>query len=214
MKARSLIALTSLLYLLSACAATNDQPMWFKELGEPKAADSVDYATVNEQVFRKSCTGCHSSVQPRLDTYDQVTAALRAIEDDVFVKRSMPKNGSLTPSQLAALRKWIDLGAPEFSTPREKPEEPGPTPAPIPNSWAALSEKVVNVSCAGCHFPDNPNGRTDLTTAAGFKASIGSIMYLTLVEKESPMPPIDKPQLTDEQKRILTEWVIANQPEE
>ena len=176
-----------------------------------QSADAVTFAEVEKTVFATSCMSCHAQTFPHLADYADVKASVAAIDNAVFSKHSMPKNSSLSNEQLSLLRQWIDDGAPEFD------EKPTPTPTPsagdVP-TFAKLRAGLINVSCAGCHFAGNPDGRVDLTNAKDFKASLGTIMYSTLVEKEEPMPPKDKVPLTDEQKRLLTEWVIANEPEE
>jgi uncharacterized membrane protein len=200
------LSVVCLAFFAAGCAVDDHQPMVFEDAS---SFSTIDFATVNEKVFKKSCTGCHSKTHVPLATFSEIKAALHGIEDDVFVKRSMPKDGSLTAMQRALLRKWIDAGGPKVEN--EKPTEPGERP---PGTWKAMREQFVNVSCAGCHYKDNPEGLTNLTDVAVFKGSIDSILFLSFLSKDAPMPPIDKPQLTDEQKRLLTEWIIANQPEE
>lgn len=171
----------------------------------------ISFSDVQKTLFKPTCMNCHSTRFPHFSTYTEVKAALSQIERTVLVEHSMPKDGSLSGLQLATLQKWIELGAPENAV----APAPGPTStSPSAVTWAAVNSAFVSVSCASCHYAHNPEGRTNLTDVKTFKASIGTIMYVSLVEKESPMPPANLPPLTDDQKRVLTEWVIAGQPEE
>lgn len=175
---------------------------------------NVGFADIQKAVLTPSCLGCHATQFPHFSAYEDVKAALGEIQQAVFNDHSMPQSGSLSDNQLAILKRWIDSGAPEVA---QQGVSPAPTPSPPPQTtptWAGLRRTLVNVSCASCHFPNNPDGRVDLTDVKTFKASIGTILYVTLVEKDSPMPPIDQAPLTLDQKRALTEWVIAGQPEE
>lgn len=205
MRRRLIAWLVVSLSLASCDFQNNKQSVTFPQDDQPQG---VGFDQVKTQVLAVSCLSCHSTQAPHLADFATAHAAAAAIELAVFVNKTMPQAGTLSPLQLSVLKTWIDEGAPELP-----PSSPEPSPSPSgsgPVQWSQLKLGLVDVSCAGCHFPANPQGIPDLTDQADFESVLGTLLYLTIVEKVSPMPPLPA-QITDDQKRLLTEWVIDGQ---
>ena len=211
---RLILVTASFVLTLSLIACNSKVSKLASDDGVVMDLSTVVFADVSERVLKTSCLSCHSKTFPHMETYQEVKAALSQIDRAVFGSRSMPKNGVLSNRQYDILRKWIDLGAPETAAPAATTPVVSVPPLAEATTWKSMREKFVEISCASCHFKGNTEGRIDLTDPKVFKGSIGTILYLSLIEKENPMPPIDKTQLSDVQKRTLTEWIISGQPEE
>ena len=179
------------------------------ETSEAVVDHSVGYDEVSRSVISKSCTTCHDTQRPTLMDFQSVNNAADAIRQEVFGDRRMPPNTILPADQRAILKKWLDEGAPQIApaTPVTAPSN-GPTKGRV--TWSMVKAKVADVSCAGCHYPKNPAGLTDLTDENVFQSEIASILDATLVETVTPMPPLPA-TLTNGQKRLLSEWVIDGQ---
>jgi uncharacterized membrane protein len=139
---------------------------------EPLNAASINYKFVREKVFEPHCIRCHSTSggdkgDVNLETYDQVIANLKTIEETVFIDQSMPPakaGGPLAAYEKSVLRMWIDVGAPleatqpgPSPTPNGTPEptEPLPTPSMGPevveSTWADIYAKIIEPKCIKCH---------------------------------------------------------------
>lgn len=184
------------------------------------------YEDVKNKVFLKSCISCHGSdshTPPNLTVYSEIQEAIQSIDAAVFQKQTMPKGGTLTNDQLEILKIWIEEGTPEFAnptpqqpTPPSSVEEPvlGSENKPVPPkktaTWSQIRKDVIDVSCSSCHFKGNDNGLTDQTDLKTFQGSLATSIYLIFLEKDTPMPPLPA-KLDDDQKRLITEWLIDGQ---
>jgi uncharacterized membrane protein len=241
-EAAHLLMGVSALLILQACAFHQDKAGPLSSPGNPQSAHpnaptlSVGFKEVNEQIISKSCLECHSSRHPVLTSYENVIAALPQIQRAVLVDKIMPpaQKGPLSSDQLSLLQNWIDAKAPQepvvlnsSSPPTSGPNSPTGTASPSPTpsgtasgtpprviTWTQLKKEVVDLRCASCHYEKNPKGLIDLTKVKVFKDSIGTIMYATLIEKDTPMPPKQRGPLTVDQKKLLTDWIIDGQVED
>jgi uncharacterized membrane protein len=175
-----------------------------------------------------------------LVTYNDVKANLSDIKADI-ADDSMPKNRApLTARQKQIVNSWIDAGAPEVAV--QKPEaptlpptdpgaEPTPTPEPTPQptpqptpeqpmpaalDWLSVKTLVIDQACLGCHSAPKNRGDVNLETHQNTLSS------LTLVDEQirgGTMPigknPAtgEKNKLTDEQKKLILDWIQAGAPE-
>ena len=200
-----LAALTLCLFLSlqSGCSFTEE-----KTAPQLSASGSVGSGTgfdqIKTQVLTPSCLQCHATKAPLMTSYATIQPALDSIRQAVFVNRSMPKNGALTTAQSALLLSWLNSGGPEF--PNSPPAPIAPPAAQGPISWRSLKKKVIDVSCASCHFAKNTQGISDYTDLATFRASIDTIVFTTLLISEAPMPPLPA-TLTPSQRRLLADWI-------
>jgi len=84
----------------------------------PTQADSVvTFADDIEPFITGSCAStpsCHAdgSTLPVLETYDQITANIAAIERRAIKTKTMPPSGPANQQELDGLQKWIDDGMP------------------------------------------------------------------------------------------------------
>lgn len=198
--------------LISSCAYRVEKE------GEPMAklnATSLGFSEVQTAILGPKCARCHGWVA----SYDGVVANLteisaRIMSADPGFMMPPPGRGTLTAEEKAALQSWITRGAPQFADggTGNQPVEPAPnpTPAPVPApgglNFAAVQQKVFAPKCSRCH---------------GFVGSYeGVAARLTEIESRvrSPlefeqMPPPKAPQLTEEEKNLLLDWIKAGAPE-
>lgn len=131
---------------------------------------SPSFAQVRDQVFVPKCITCHHH-QNDFSDYAKTYAERGSIHQRVFVDRSMPKGDTLTGSQSALLKKWLDSGAPEQAElpPANPAPEPTVTPAPKPTATPGPGDPVAEAlvvirqnyeakihplfkrSCTACH---------------------------------------------------------------
>ncbi|MGZ3687549.1 MAG: c-type cytochrome [Bdellovibrionota bacterium] len=78
---------------------------------------SVTWAAINKQVFAPHCAKCHNDSRSakgvNLTNYPDVVNNKGEIDIQVFQTQEMPPTGSLSDSELKALRTWIDEGMPK-----------------------------------------------------------------------------------------------------
>lgn len=77
---------------------------------------ALTYAEINTKFFSKYCIACHGIAGGvDLKTYANVKKHIDKIKTTALVEKSMPKIGSLMPSEadLKLLKDWIDASAPE-----------------------------------------------------------------------------------------------------
>lgn len=77
---------------------------------------SSKFTTDVQPIINLHCatTNCHNSTgagNTVLQTYEQIKSKLDRINQRVMVDKTMPPNGSLTPSEMDILKCWIEGGA-------------------------------------------------------------------------------------------------------
>lgn len=80
-------------------------------------SEAINFATVNEKIFKPLCLSCHTAPRGRaginLNTYAFVKANLAAVENAVLVEKFMPPSSELEAESANLLKTWIEAGAPE-----------------------------------------------------------------------------------------------------
>lgn len=199
--------------LLSSCAYRVEKE------SEPTArlnANAVGFSEVQAAILGPKCARCHGWVA----SYDEVVANLdelsaRVQSGDPGFMMPPPGRGTLTAEEKAALQGWIERGAPRFAEGggESRPPEPIPDPLPPPApatpglNFAHVQEKVLTPKCARCH--------------GGMMGSYESVVAnLTEIESRvrsafefDQMPPARAPQLNEEEKNLLLDWIKAGAPE-
>jgi len=200
---------------------------------EGKQDGPVDFQVVMDKVMTKSCVGCHSEAggnrgKLNLETYANVLQAVNDIKERVG-DRSMPprRQTPLTDAQIQMLVEWIDAGAPEkivtepvpvptptpapTSTPPvvQPPPVPPVVPPPVPAvaTYEMVYKQVIQPSCLKCHSGAG-SGDVNLETYQNliqFKADVRR----TIAKGSMPR----KSKLTDEQKKLILDWIDAGAPE-
>lgn len=74
---------------------------------------TITYTLIVKPIIDTNCTQCHSTNGgqfPNLDSYNALSANANAVLAEVQSRR-MPKGGSLTTDEIAAIKCWVDNGA-------------------------------------------------------------------------------------------------------
>ncbi len=200
--------LLSQLNLIVGCAYRVDKTQEDIEIVDSSIQKgSYGYEQVKRIVFLPRCLGCHNTKYPHLSTYAEVMAVLPKIINAVFVEKTMPPKG-ISKLELSVLRKWLADGTPEAVT--NPSPDPGSIPRPIPSNrrpilWSQLKQQVFENQCINCHFNGNRDGISDYSDINIVRATIATAMYLTLVTKQMPPPPV---KLSLEESDAFSRWVI------
>lgn len=112
-----------LLFTLSGCllSACNSYKSKLRPLEEESVSPaSIDYQFVHLKVIEPYCLRCHNPADGNkgdvnLESYEDVMAHLRGIEETVLVDESMPPRragGPLAEYEKTLLKTWIEAGAP------------------------------------------------------------------------------------------------------
>lgn len=114
------IALYGIFALLVLCSCAPQHDPYLEKVDEWEKPSIVTFAWLNQNIFRKTCTGCHgsNSHQTKGGGYDlsSYEAYLFDIENiwSQIERNRMPKNRPpLTAREKAAIREWIDSGLPQ-----------------------------------------------------------------------------------------------------
>lgn len=227
-----------ILSLFASCGYHHDKdasdeassPVAFK----PSSVNAVElsFSNVYSKVLAPKCLKCHSGADAesgvRFDTYGDTVANLADVQRAVFTDHSMPKNSSLSQSQMNLLWAWIQANAPNDSpvatavplpstTPAPihiVPETPRPSarPTPAPRSnvpdryrWPAIQKLVFNQSCMPCHSSSRKARGIDVSNVANIRQHVDAVIHRVLVKRD--MPPRSRSALTQDQIDALVQWL-------
>ncbi len=199
-----ILILTALSLIVSCAYQVDKTQSDFEQVDSSVQKGNYGYEQVKRNVLDSSCVGCHATKNPILLTYAQVKAALPKIVNAVFVEKSMPPKG-IKKIELAILKKWIADGAPEVVN--NPSPDPGTQPIPSgrPILWSQFKQLVFEKQCLNCHFKGNKDGISDYSDINIVRASIPTAMYLTLVTKQMPPPPV---RLSLEESDAFSRWIF------
>jgi uncharacterized membrane protein len=82
------------------------------------ATISAKFSTDVKPIIQSKCAtaGCHDAASASggavLETYTQIAAQSARINQRCVVEKNMPTTGPLPPAEIAAIKCWIDSGAP------------------------------------------------------------------------------------------------------
>jgi len=97
--------------VLSACYYDKEEELYAK----PTTAE-IKWSTTIKPIIDNNCatSGCHvaGAQSPDLSTYSAVFAKIDRVKARAVVERTMPTSGPLSQTNIDALSKWIDAGAP------------------------------------------------------------------------------------------------------
>jgi hypothetical protein len=196
----------------------------------------VDWNLMNTYVFRQ-CKDCHQGQQtPLLFGEDQMRQNIGAVWNEISAGSMPPRRGSysaLSNCEMAALKKWMDLGMPDESATQvsDLPECTAPTPPPtpinnLPLNYQTLKAKILGPRCVSCHCPDcDSNAHTilfePLSELAGDSQNRWSspaiksrvIRALTRSDKHRMPPPNNSDPLSAIEIEFVTRWIDAGKPE-
>lgn len=198
----------------------------------------VDWALIKTKVLN-SCLDCHSGrTNPSLSQYVQVVQHQALVMSEVTSKAMPPANAGYRPlsaCQLSVLRKWYDLGLPEFS--REtvgaiaeckgngSDQPPLPPIETQPLTYETALTYILQPKCMKCHNPDDPTDASGLLfypyqeiyrkrsmwKSPSERSKI--IRSLTRLDDERMPPPETGGPLNPEEIDFLRRWIDAGIPE-
>jgi uncharacterized membrane protein len=193
---------------------------------------STSYRTINENIFQKNqCLKCHNSSGVMmggvaLDNYSLILTNLNRIERAVLIDQNMPPTGPLPVAQQAALRAWIDNGAPEFPPDTSATTTPTATPTPPPialqPTYTSIKANILDKKCIICHSVSGTTAKIPFDTysailnspreivIAGNPDESGMVIF-TEIEDSNPkrMPPIKSgiARLSTIETMTIREWI-------
>ena len=182
------------------------------------------------------CVDCHSGeTSPTITTLSETRQDIGEIWNQVSQGSMPPMQESyvpLTKCQLAALKKWIDLGMPETSpnTIAELPEcLSDDTNTPIekmPLNYETLKTKILGPRCVSCHcagttcdantilFEPYQSLVSDPFPKWSAPAATSRVLRsITRTDKFRMPPPTDSIPLTTMEIDFITRWINAGKPE-
>jgi uncharacterized membrane protein len=183
----------------------------------------LSYALINEQVLKPRCLNCHSGLNaPDLASYQDVVTHKADIYSSTIDTDRMPKGPrKLTAEQKQNLKKWLDIGAPEFAAVVDPNPAPNPEPAPTaglpierPVVWEQVKTKIFDQHCVSCHFAGNTDGISPYEDYTTVKNTIGTIYAFTAINPVMPPPStelkegeVNPNQLSSAEKDLISAWV-------
>lgn len=208
--------------ILSACSYRVEKEAEASEVSE--SFSRLDFALVQNEVFRPACVTCHSQYDRYEDVKRDLSAILSSVESD-----RMPKSGGPLSRRLKkVLEDWVAAGAPEI--PGVQPADP--QPVTLEPNWGSVSRHILGPKCQLCH---NPNGQAkflDLSSREAiwnarnglfpgapklidFENPEASYLFEVIQDPTGPMPPPASgiAPVTEEELLVLTEWVRRGLPE-
>ena len=204
--------------------------------GDLKATATIDYALMQTSVL-STCTNCHSGRQsPSLVGQGAVQQNINAVFGKVSAGLMPPADqgyARLSACQVAALKKWMDLGTPATSTVLVStlPEcqqatvaPPVAVPVPLlnqPLTYQTLLTQILQPRCLKCHnvndlsdasaflFFPYPEIQTDTRDWTAPGAASRVVRMLTRTDEHRMPPPDDSEPLSAEQIQFVIQYLDA-----
>lgn len=211
--------LISIGMLLTSCNYTNiknsefDGNAVFKMPPEQKA--QLSYVYIYQTVFAPKCVSCHgNSGRVNLETYQGALDHLSVIKKSVFQKQNMPRLGSLSFNQKAALWNWIEMGAPKDG------DGTLPPPDPITPTYDSIDQHIFQVKCITCHTAGKTGERILLDKESLLNSPLELVIpgnadesgLVVAVEraddKRMPTAKEGYSKLTDEEIGAIRKWIM------
>lgn len=219
--------------LLAGCSLRKSNPL---DLTHPHdievpalSAEQITFKVVESQVLKDHCVSCHSEKSGNkggvnLETYENVLKDVQSIRAEVLSKSMPPsrfENLKLSEAQIKLVIDWIDNGAKENDTDQGAIDQPPVIVTPPPTTtppvvnppvtedvvFADILEKIFKPNCVKCHSDATRNrGDVNLETYANVISALSDIKSDVETDQMPPKPPRGTP-LTDEQKKMLFDWI-------
>lgn len=202
--------------------------------GPTNPTDPIEpsFVSIKKRILDSKCISCHSeggtasgvplkTLKDLLNSPRELVIPKNPDESGLWIAVSRPDSKRMPPpsagmplssGEVGAIRKWIEIGAPENTgdPPSEGGSGPGgEPPQPIDGSkllYPLLREKVFAPRCISCH---GNAGGVSLETYTSIKANLAKIAIVTLVEKSMPKSsPLPKAE-----SDLLAAWIKAGGPE-
>ncbi len=180
-----------------------------------------NFASIKSKIFEPRCISCHRTGGPASGVPLAVLSDLLNSPREIVLpgnpdesglvlalerndSRRMPPTGTgssaLSSAEIATIRRWISLGAPEGETTQLRPVSSQYL------SFAYIRARVLEPRCLSCH---GAGSERPLSTYAETKPWIVAIERLALVTRA--MPPSDS--LSADETDALAAWLQAGAPE-
>ena len=129
-------------------------------------------------------------------------------EDDYDKIMPPPPSGPLQPEQIARIRRWINMGAPNSTNCSNGGCDS--TQA----AFAATIQPILNTACRGCHNANLASGGIRLDNHAGAAAAAGSGQLLGAIRHDAGFTPMPQGgnKLNDCQIAQISRWVANGTP--
>lgn len=110
--------------------------------------EKLSYSYVFSKVFEPKCISCHGdSGGVNLESFARIVEKIPQIKQTVFIDQTMPKKAALSEEQKKILWNWIAMGAPQWPSDPNSPEEPDPLLA----TFDSINNKIFIPKCVSCH---------------------------------------------------------------
>ncbi len=225
---------------LWACEYTVEKSVDPTLTSASKPMPHLNFAQVDEQVFRPKCVQCHSNAEKNsggvnLENFENIVAALKEINQDIR-SGEMPRApmAPLTREEKTMLLSWIQMGAPKDSPEPPPPENPQPTPSPTPvvhdlptpglePKFTSIYNLIIKVKCLECH---QEGGDAELFPFEKYSDIVFGKMVIpndpdnSILPKhlipgiKKIMPPVTSKYkiLADEDVNIIKDWIRQGAP--
>lgn len=197
-----------------------------------------NFASIKKKIIDIRCITCHANGGPAagvpLKSLKDILSSPRDLvlpgnPDEsglvIAVSRSdskrmpPPETGNpLSADEIAIIRKWIELGAPESdeSGPGDRPPVPE---EPLKSTYSSIQKKIFEVRCISCHTQGGPasgaplkpwkdlvNSPRDLVLPGNPDES-GLIIELTRQDSKRMPPPSAGAALSDAEVAAIKKWI-------
>jgi uncharacterized membrane protein len=116
-----IVALAGIYLFLASCSKRQAEEIKPNEvvvppIGTPDPA--ITYANFVQNLFQTKCANCHASGRSAagiwtFNGHASILSSSAIIKQVVLVTKTMPRGGSLTPTELSSLQTWFDSGLPQ-----------------------------------------------------------------------------------------------------
>lgn len=183
---------------------------------------SSSFDSIKTSILSSRCISCHQ----QYNNYDNVIQELTSIQAAIDSNRMPKTGGPLSDSQKAVFAAWVNKGAPEKNGDVIKL----PAPNKLEANWKSINQNIITPKCLVCHNPQGQAKFLDLSNRQSiydkrnklyggiklinFDNPEESYLVQILNDEEEPMPPVwsNINRLTDEQVKIIKEWITLGLP--
>jgi uncharacterized membrane protein len=122
MKKFFVLGVLTIFYLfLASCSKRQAEEMKPAEVIVPPPGTpvtNITYASFVQGLFQAKCASCHApgrlaSANWTFDGHASILSISATIKQVVLISKTMPRGGSLTPTELSNLQTWFDNGLPQ-----------------------------------------------------------------------------------------------------
>jgi hypothetical protein len=196
---------------------------------------NVDWQLISTKVLFQ-CKDCHSGQQKLvlsgIETFRQnINSVWEAVSKGAMPPRKPPYS-RLMSCRLAALKAWIEDGAPETATrlvgdlPECRERQPRPPILDMPLNYQTLKSEILDPVCWRCHNADSESSAKSILfdpyselmsdpvqrwSSPAAQSKI--IRSVTRNDKHRMPPPTEGDALTSDEIEFIVRWIDAGKPE-